>query len=80
MRLRPGRGHFEQTINQMIKMHKLGPPKYNKEKNFVSWEVNGDYILWIKKMESSDLKNSLFNTYDKNDIGTIRVAMELEIH
>lgn len=48
--------------------------------NFKSWSTKEGYVVWIKKMEESDLKDDPFNAYTKEDVGTIRVAIELEIH
>jgi hypothetical protein len=48
---------------------------------FISWRV-GKRNVWIKKLNLEDIsKDNPFNSYDlKNDVGTIRVAIELEIH
>ncbi len=46
---------------------------------FISWR-HGDYVVWAKKMELSDLQNDPFNAYTEADVGVVRVAVELEIH
>lgn len=57
----------------------LPDPKVRKG-DFIQWEVPGGYVLWIQKMKSQDLQDDPFNAYTEKDVGTIRVAMELEIH
>lgn len=47
---------------------------------FISYKLDENYIIWIKRMSEEDLVDDPFNAYTKNDVGTIRVAIELEIH
>ena len=48
--------------------------------DYVKWQLDERYIIWVKKMEMDDLENDPFNSYSLDDKGTIRVAVELEIH
>lgn len=48
--------------------------------DYVQWKLDDDYILWIKKLGPEDLKDDPFNAYGPQDVGTVRVAVELEIH
>lgn len=48
--------------------------------DFVQWDLDEDHILWIKKMGEDDLREDPFNAYSAADTGTVRVAIELEIH
>ncbi len=57
----------------------LPAPKIKKE-GYVQWDAGHGYILWAKKMELADLQDDPFNSYTLDDAGTIRVAIELEIH
>ncbi|MEZ0391972.1 MAG: hypothetical protein ACAH59_07150 [Pseudobdellovibrionaceae bacterium] len=57
----------------------LSDPQDQKE-DFVKWNLDQDHILWIKRMGPQDLKDDPFNAYSKDDVGTIRVAVEVEIH
>lgn len=76
---RPGAQSFEAVKKSIKTAFKLGEPLEDKE-DFISWRQGDDYIVWIKKMELSDMKDDPFNAYSKEDVGTIRVAKELEIH
>jgi len=51
-----------------------------KRNDYVKWTLADDYIVWVKKMATSDLKDDPFNSYSASDDGTIRVAVELDIH
>lgn len=57
----------------------LGAPVTQKA-DFIRWNINEDYFVWIKKMGPSDLKDDPFNAYTADDVGTVRVAVEMEIH
>lgn len=48
--------------------------------DFVQWDLDEDHIVWIKKMGEDDLRDDPFNAYTAADTGTVRVAIELEIH
>lgn len=57
----------------------LAAPQSHKE-DFIRWNLDEDYIVWIKRMGPKDLENDPFNAYTSEDVGTVRVAIELEIH
>jgi len=57
----------------------LQAPQTSRE-NFVEWKLPGGRVLWIKKMDKDDLQDGPHNAYTLKDIGTIRVAIELEVH
>jgi hypothetical protein len=77
---RPGPDAFNQAIKKVRQRFSL-PEKPNYQKgDFVSWNLDNGYIVWVKKMGAEDLKDDPFNAYTIEDTGTIRVAMEIEIH
>lgn len=57
----------------------LSRPVVQRE-DYVKWKLGEDYIIWIKKMTADDLKDDPFNAYTAADSGTVRVAIEQEIH
>lgn len=57
----------------------LGSPKEQKD-GYYRWDLNETYIVWIKKMGPEDLQDDPFNAYTPEDVGTVRVAIEVEIH
>ncbi len=48
--------------------------------NMIVYRLNDSYNVWLKKLSRKDLENSPFNAYGPEDIGTILVALELEVH
>lgn len=40
----------------------------------------GNYVVWIAERDWSELKNDPFNAYTKKDIGTVRIAIQFDIH
>ncbi|MFT6069266.1 MAG: hypothetical protein ACJAT2_003455 [Bacteriovoracaceae bacterium] len=75
-----GPGAFERTTLASAKSFKVNAkPDYQKP-GFNKWSLGDGRNLWIKKMEAKDLKDDPFNAYSADDVGTIRVVVELEIH
>lgn len=56
------------------------PAPKTRNADFVQWSVPGGYVLWVKKMTAEELKDDPFNAYTSDDVGTVRVAVEREIH
>ncbi len=57
----------------------LGSPQIRRE-DFISWVLDENHILWIKQLSAKDLEEDPFNAYSPADVGTVRVAVEMEIH
>ena len=51
-----------------------------KEGDFVLWELDNGYMLWLKKMTKDDLISDQYNAYTASDVGTIQVTLEMDIH
>ncbi len=56
------------------------PNPSRRTADYIQWDLPNGQILWIKKLAATDLKDNPFNAYTAGDVGTIRVAVELEIH
>jgi len=54
----------------------LGAPLTSRG-DFVEWDAGDGYSLWMKRLDASDLRDHPFNAYTSADVGTIRVAVEL---
>ena len=57
----------------------LGKPDTEKS-DYRKWKTDNGYVVWIKKMGKEDLKGDPYNAYTKDDVGTIRVAVEEDPH
>jgi hypothetical protein len=77
---RPGKYAFEQAVASTKVQFKLNRNPDVSTKDFASWSLDSGHTVWIKKMGLEDLKNDPFNAYTDADVGTIKVAKELEIH
>jgi hypothetical protein len=78
--VRGGPNVFDRTSIASAKSFKVSAtPDYQKP-GFNKWSLGNGRNLWIKKMEAKDLKDDPFNAYSAEDVGTIRVVVELEIH
>jgi hypothetical protein len=71
---------MKEAISAVQKAFPHLPEPNSRKDDFIRWNLDNDYIVWIKRMGPEDLKNDPFNAYTDDDIGTIRVAVELEIH
>jgi len=77
---KPGPQSMSEAIASVEKTFpNLSRPKVKRE-DYVQWSLDRDYIVWVKKMSLADLRDDPFNAYSAADNGTIRVAVELEIH
>lgn len=77
---KPGPDAMDKAIQMVQSSFNLNRGPDFKRKDFVSWNLPDSRIIWVQKMQSQDLKDNPFNAYTIKDIGTIRVAVELEIH
>jgi len=77
---RPGPNAFQRATAAIKSEFKIKGDPIHSKGDFVSYKLDEHYIIWLKRMGEKDLKDDPFNAYTKNDAGTIRVAIELEIH
>jgi hypothetical protein len=77
---RPGKDAFEQAVAVTRKQFGLNRAPDVSRDDFASWNTKSGHVIWVKKMSKDDLQNDPFNAYTDSDVGTIKVAKELEIH
>lgn len=77
---RPGPEAFDRAKNLVESLYNVQGGKASQSGDFISYKLSEDYIIWIKKLGKEDLKDDPFNAYQPGDIGTIRMAIEMEIH
>lgn len=53
----------------------LGQPHIRTE-GLVSWDAGDGYTVWVKRLDEQELQDNPFNAYTKDDVGTIRIAIE----
>jgi len=75
-----GKSSFAEAVAAAKKQFSLATEPSVKKDGFYSWNTTDGYVVWIKRMTAVDLKNDPYNAYSPNDVGTIKVAKELEIH
>jgi phage antirepressor YoqD-like protein len=76
----PGAESFSKAQASVAKMFNLPTKLKINQDDFKAWPLDNGYIVWIKKLTQADLDNNPFNAYTKEDVGTIRVAVEVDIH
>lgn len=54
----------------------LGTPM-EEGRDFIQWELPHGYVVWVKRLDQQDISNNPFNAYTQGDIGSIRIAVEL---
>lgn len=78
--VRPGSSAMAEAIAAIHTAFPSLPNPTVKTPGFVKWSIDEKYIVWVKQLTSTDLKDNPFNAYTENDVGTVRVAIEAEIH
>lgn len=77
---KPGPSSMSDAVRAAAENFTLGEPTERKA-DFVQWNLDDSYVLWIKKKSAKDLQHDPFNAHDpKKDIGTVQMAVELRIH
>ena len=77
---RPGPHAMGDVVNQVKTLFAVTKKPTMEKADFISWNKDDGYTVWVKQMGEEDIKDDPFNAYTKQDVGTIRVAIELEIH
>lgn len=78
--IKPGPNAFKNGVELIKKQFKIsGKPKIESDE-LMAWPVENGYIAWVKKLSKEDLEDNPFNAYTQNDVGTIRIAIEYDIH
>ncbi|HRO67588.1 MAG TPA: hypothetical protein PL182_08495 [Pseudobdellovibrionaceae bacterium] len=77
---KPGPDSLREAVQTAMRSFRLGQPREQKA-DFLQWDLDDDYVLWIKRKSAEDLTDDPFNAYDpEKDDGTVQVAMEMKIH
>lgn len=77
---RPSKDAFDRVVALVESNKSLTEKTVSADKTFVSYKLSSGHIIWVKKMMKADLKNDPFNAYSPEDEGTIRLAVEKDIH
>ncbi len=56
------------------------PPAHMQTPNMIAWTWKGKYTVWAMKMNKDSLVSDSFNAYTASDEGTVRIAIELDVH
>ncbi len=78
--IRPGKDSFENAVKILGSI--LPKDKITKESydDYVLYNTHDGYVAWVKIANKDDLKTNKYNAASKEDIGTIIVTIEQEIH
>lgn len=72
---------FEEVTSMVKENYPIISSSEYRNHKFIQWDLDEDYHIWIKELNKEDMQNDPFNAYDlKNDIGNIRVTIEMKIH
>jgi hypothetical protein len=56
------------------------PPAHTQTANMIAWTWKGKYTVWALKLDKESLVSDGFNAYTAQDEGTVRIAVELDVH
>ncbi len=57
----------------------LGEP-IRQSDSMIVYRLNDKYNLWMKVLGADELQDSPLNAYGPEDVGSVRVALEMEVH
>lgn len=77
---RPGPNAFKRAQKMIEKLYGVKNGKPSPNGRFMNYKLGNGQIVWVQKMQEADLKGNPFNAYEATDVGTIRMAIEQEIH
>lgn len=78
--IRPSANSME-IASQMIETNFKGSAKLVETRaDYKRWKTSTGQVIWAKVLDEEDVMESPINPRDKNDIGTVWVAIEHEIH
>lgn len=76
--IKPGIKSLESLIQDIrARSPSLGAPDIQTP-TFVQWQLSEGKILWIMVLDKEDLQSNPFYDYTVEDIGTMRIAIELD--
>lgn len=78
--IRPGSDSFEQAnklLNQVLPKDRKIKESYN---DYTLYTTADGYVAWVKIANSEDLRSNKYNAYSAEDIGSVIVTIEQEIH
>jgi len=71
---------FKRTNDFILSNYNVTGKKTNLGGEHITYKLDNNYILWVKKMTLEDLKDDLYNAYEKADVGTVKFTIEKDIH
>jgi hypothetical protein len=77
--VQPSATAMNDVVSAVSKSFGLQKPTVERD-GYRKWVLDKGYILWVKRMENEDLSDDPFNAYSAADVGTIRVAVESNVH
>jgi hypothetical protein len=70
-----------EALNQAIQAVRAAFPNLDKptdeSRDFIQWNLDEAYVVWIKRLGAEDIEENPFNSYSQDDIGSLRIAVEL---
>lgn len=77
--MKPSPTAFDQAI-RFIRANFATVGKEAAGPDFVAFKTVEGYIVWVKRMNEENLQDDPFNAYSKKDVGTVRIAVEMDAH
>jgi hypothetical protein len=74
---RPSPEAMNQAIQTVQEAFPNLDPPTDESRDFIQWDLDHGYVVWIKRLGPADIQGNPFNSYSEDDIGSIRIAIEL---
>lgn len=76
--VQPKPNAFQESISAIKKIFGNLQAPIIKKKDFIMWPWKKGYNVWIQQLDKDDLSGDPYNAYAANDVGTIKIAVELD--
>ncbi len=78
--IRPGQNSFQKVVEILEQVLPKNKTLKERSSDYVLYNTDDGYVAWAKIADREDLKSNKYNASSKEDIGTVIVTIEQEIH
>lgn len=77
---RPGASSYQQAVQTLQSLYPhIGEP-YVQVSDFTAWHLPDGLHAYVKVLSEEDIQDHPYNSYSPEDVGTVKVAIEIDIH
>lgn len=78
--IRAAKDAFEVATKKLDQVLPSSKKIIEKSKDYILYSINEKYVAWVKIGDEEDLRSNKYNAFAPEDVGTVIVTIEQEIH